>query len=263
MDLDEAARAFREFTTTIKALRTPGTGCPWDLEQDHRSLRPYIVEEAYEVLDTIDRGDDRAFREELGDLLLQVVLHAQIADDRGAFSITEVVRGISEKMVRRHPHVFGELRVSGTAEVKRNWEQIKAAEREAKGEESSAASALGRIPESLPALLRAGRLGQKAASVGTDARSLADLREKLREQFAGLQGHLQTVVDDVAGSAPAPAEAARKLNEESRRQVDSDLGNLLFILCQLARWLGLNAEDSLRACNWRFVESIRERETTA
>src|SRR6516225_8351823 len=129
MDLDEAAKAFREFVSVIKALRTPGTGCPWDLEQDHRSLRPYLVEEACEVIDTIDRGDDRAFREELGDLLLQVVLHAQVADDRGAFCITDVVRGIAEKMVRRHPHVFAGLRVSGPAEITRNWEQIKAAER--------------------------------------------------------------------------------------------------------------------------------------
>src|SRR3954470_6081166 len=113
MDLDESAKAFRELAAVIQALRTPGTGCPWDLEQDRRTLRPYLIEEAYEVLDAIDSGDDRAFREELGDLLLQVVLHAQVADDRGAFSITEVVRGIAAKMVRRHPHVFGSLQVSG------------------------------------------------------------------------------------------------------------------------------------------------------
>jgi MazG family protein len=130
MDLDEAARAFREFVAVIRALRTPGTGCPWDLEQDHRSLRPYLLEEAHEVLDAIDRGDDDHFREELGDLLLQVVLHAQVADDRGAFDITAVVRGIKDKMVRRHPHVFGSVKVSGSDEVRRNWEQIKAAEEE-------------------------------------------------------------------------------------------------------------------------------------
>ncbi len=132
MDLDEAAKAFRELVSVIKALRTPGTGCPWDLEQDHRSLRPYILEEAQEVIEAIDQGDDRSMREELGDLLLQVVLHAQLADDRGAFTITEVVQGITEKMIRRHPHVFGSIRVSDSAEVKRLWEQIKAAEREAK-----------------------------------------------------------------------------------------------------------------------------------
>src|SRR6516162_1738916 len=105
--MDEATAAFRELVTVIKALRTPGTGCPWDLEQDHRTLRPYLIEEAYEVLDAIDRGDDSALRDELGDLLLQVVLHAQLADDRAVFSITDVARGITEKMVRRHPHVFG------------------------------------------------------------------------------------------------------------------------------------------------------------
>jgi len=128
MDLDEAAQAFREFVAVIQALRTPGTGCPWDLEQDHQSLRPYLLEEAHEVLDAIDRGDDSDLREELGDLLLQVVLHAQVADDRGAFAIADVVRGITNKMVRRHPHVFGAERVSGPDEVRRNWERIKAAE---------------------------------------------------------------------------------------------------------------------------------------
>src|SRR5436305_2931008 len=102
MNLDEAATTFREFVAVVKALRTPGTGCPWDLEQDHLSLRPFLIEEAYEVLDTIDRGDDRGLREELGDLLLQVVLHAQMADDRGAFCISDVIEGVTRKMVLRH-----------------------------------------------------------------------------------------------------------------------------------------------------------------
>src|SRR5438874_14224 len=121
MNLDKAAQAFREFVAVIQRLRTPGTGCPWDLEQDHHTLRPFLIEEAYEVLDAIDRGDDRAVSEELGDLLLQVVLHAQVAADRGAFSIAEVIRGIERKMVRRHPHVFGTMEVDGSAEVVRNW----------------------------------------------------------------------------------------------------------------------------------------------
>src|SRR4051794_24257203 len=181
MELDEAAQAFREFVAVVRALRAPGTGCPWDLEQDHRTLRPYLVEEAYEVLDAIDRGDDRAFREELGDLLLQVVLHAQVADDRGAFSITEVVRGIAEKMVRRHPHVFGSVRVSGSAEVVRNWAQIKAAEKGAG--EASQAAAFARLPEGLPALLRAQRLGEKAAKVGFDWGSARAAFDKARDKF--------------------------------------------------------------------------------
>src|SRR5438067_723138 len=116
MSLDDAARAFREFAAIVRALRTPGTGCPWDLEQTHQTLRPYLVEETGEVLDAIDRGDDRALQEELGDLLLQVVLHAQLAADRGAFTITEVIDDIAAKMVRRHPHVFGGALVSGSAE---------------------------------------------------------------------------------------------------------------------------------------------------
>ena len=131
MKVDEAAQAFREFVTVVRALRTPGTGCPWDLEQDHRSLRPYLLEEANEVLDAIERGDDSSLQEELGDLLLQVVLHAQLAADRKAFSITEVVQGITAKMVRRHPHVFGSVKVNSVEEVKQNWEHIKAAEKQA------------------------------------------------------------------------------------------------------------------------------------
>src|SRR5947209_3038469 len=146
MDQDEAAKAFREFVSIVKALRTPGTGCPWDLEQDHHTLRPYLTEEAHEVIDAIDRSDDRDLQEELGDLLLQVVLHAQLADDRGAFSITEVVRGITAKMVRRHPHVFGSVRVSDAAEVGRNWDQIKAAEARGEGGVRSPADALDRVP---------------------------------------------------------------------------------------------------------------------
>src|SRR4051812_38268239 len=116
MSLDEAAQTFQEFVAVVQALRTPGSGCPWDLEQDHQTLRPYLLEEANEVLDAIDRNDDQSLQEELGDLLLQVVLHAQLAADRGVFSITEVVRGITAKMVRRHPHVFGSVKVSSVEE---------------------------------------------------------------------------------------------------------------------------------------------------
>lgn len=229
MDRDEAAAAFRDFVAVVQALRTPETGCPWDLEQDHRSLRPYLVEEAYEVLDAIDRGDDPGLGEELGDLLLQVVLHAQLADDRGAFSITEVVRGIKEKMVRRHPHVFGTERVSGAAEVVRNWDAIKAVEAGAKGGSPSHAAALARIPAGLPALHRAQRLGEKAVKRGSAVDNRATL-DAVRDGLDRLE----------AGAAP--------------EELEKELGEVLFALCQVARRLGVSAEDSLRAANRRFVE---------
>ena len=131
-DFDAAAAAFRELVEVITKLRTPGTGCQWDLEQDHRSLRPYVIEEANEGREAIDKNDDAGLQEELGDLLLQVILQSQVADDRGAFSITEVVRGITEKMVRRHPHVFGAAKVNDAADVVHLWEQIKTAESNAR-----------------------------------------------------------------------------------------------------------------------------------
>jgi MazG family protein len=253
MNLQEAAQAFREFVEVIKALRTPGTGCPWDLEQTHPTLRPYLVEETHEVLDAIDRGDDRSLQEELGDLLLQVVLHAQLADDRGAFSITEVVRGITEKMVRRHPHVFGSERVSGAAEVLRNWEQIKAAERQARGAVSPA-GALARVPESLPALLRAQRLGEKAAKAHRDWHSVSELLGAVRRELAGLEEGVRAATDGRPEAAAAPAEGAGRIADEQRARLEHGLGDLLFALSQLARWLGLSAEDSLRASSRRFVD---------
>jgi XTP/dITP diphosphohydrolase len=248
MDLDAAATAFREFVTIIKALRTPGTGCPWDLEQDHEKLQPYLVEEAYEVLDAIDGGEDRALCDELGDLLLQIALHAQIADDRGAFSITEVICGIARKMVRRHPHVFGSVQVQGADEVVRNWEQIKAAEAEETGGFSHPTS-LDRLPKGLPALLRAQRIGEKTARAGFDWTSLPSVLAKVREEFAELEKAIQVAINDL----PATKQAGQTLPEEVRAPLEHELGDVLFSLCQLARWLNLSAEDDLRACIKRFV----------
>ena len=253
MDLGEAAHAFREFLAIIKRLRTPGTGCPWDLAQDHRSLRPFLIEEAYEVLDALDSGNDRAFREELGDLLLQVVLHAQVADDRGAFSITEVIHGIEAKMVRRHPHVFGSTQAADAAEVVKNWDQIKAAEAAEKGHDPSPAAALARLPEGLPALQRAQRLGEKAAKHGFEAGGADALLDKTRAAL--------TLVEEEARSA-LPAESAKAaalcLPAEQRERMERTMGEILFNVSQLARCVGVSAEDSLRACNKRFVEQLRD-----
>jgi MazG family protein len=259
MDRDEAAQAFRDFVSVIKALRTSGTGCPWDLEQTHATLRPYLVEEAYEVLEAIDAADDRALREELGDLLLQVVLHAQLADDRGAFSIADVVRGITEKMVRRHPHVFGAAQVSGSAEVLRNWEQLKAAEAGGKPGDQSHAAALDRVPEGLPSLLRAQRLGEKAARVHPDPASVGDFLAEVAEGFAKLEEEARAIPP----AGPAPPATGQVLPDELRARLEQELGDVLFGLCQLARRLGLSAEDSLRACNRRFVDGVRRLEQGA
>jgi MazG family protein len=258
MDLDQAAKAFREFTAVIKALRTPGTGCPWDLEQTHHTLRPYLLEEAYEVLDALERGEDTSFRDELGDLLLQVVLHAQVADDRGAFSITEVLRGITEKMVRRHPHVFGDQRVSGSAEVVRNWETIKAAERQQA--DGAAGAGVARIPEALPALLRAHRVGSRAAAAHADAGSLGEVLATVQAAMAEVEEEVRVAGDGVTETAATPAQVARQVPAEIRARLEKQIGQVLFNISQLARWLGLSAEDCLRDCTRRFVEELGVRQ---
>jgi len=263
MDLDESAAVFREFVSVIKALRTPGTGCPWDLEQDHRTLRRYLIEEACEVLDAIDAGDDGALREELGDLLLKVVLHAQLADDRGAFSITDVVKGISEKMVRRHPHVFGTDRVSGAAEVLRNWERVKAAEAEEKGADASPTASVGKLPATLPALLRAQRIGEKLTKAGHDVASADEALDKAREAFAGLEELIRGAERAAASASDGPAQAAQGLPGDAGVCLEERFGDLLFSLCQLARSLGLDAEDSLRATAGRFADRFRRLEQRA
>jgi len=259
MDLDEAAAAFQKFASIVQALRTPRTGCPWDLEQDHRSLRPFLVEEAYEVLDAIDRGDDSAFRDELGDLLLQVVLHSQVAADRGAFDITGVIRGIAAKMVRRHPHVFGAVQVSGAAEVVRNWEQIKAAENQGQGGASPVAR-MARLPKGLPALLRAQRVAEKAERAHFEAGSAAALLGKVREELARLEELIPSPGDGLPAMETDRPEDGRDAREEPPSRLEEGLGQVLFGLCQLARRLGLNAEDCLRSHTQRLVDHFRDTE---
>jgi MazG family protein len=235
MSLDKAAEAFAEFVGVVKALRTPGTGCPWDLEQTHLTLRPYLIEEAYEVLDALDAGHDAPLCEEFGDLLLQVVLHAQLAADRGAFTIADVICGITAKMIRRHPHVFGAVKVNNAAEVMQHWERLKAEERGDSG--PSAAESLERLPAALPALARAQRLGEKAARTHVDFGSIAQAIQAARGQLDRLEA-------SVNGAASEPA----------RAEFDIELGDLLFTLCQVARKVGIQAEDSLRASDRRFID---------
>jgi tetrapyrrole methylase family protein/MazG family protein len=211
----------------VARLRAPEIGCPWDLEQTHQSLIPYVIEEAYEVVDAIEADDSASLTDELGDLLLQVALHAELADQSDEFEWNDVVRTLSEKLVRRHPHVFGEVQVSGARDVVRNWDQLKAAERV---HEPPPASALDGVPKSLPQLKRAAELARKAAKAGFDWPTRAGTLDKVREELAEL------------------LEAS---NLDERRE---ELGDLLYILAKLAQQEGVDPEEALRAANRKFAE---------
>ncbi len=226
--------AFEELVRIMHRLRSPG-GCPWDREQSHASIKPYLVEEAYEVVEAIDAGDDRELRTELGDLLLQIVFHAEMAAERGAFGITEVIAAISEKMVRRHPHVFADTQVSGADEVVRNWSRIKAEERRSAPD----SSALAGVPRGMPALLRAQRLGEKAGHAGFDWPDVAGVVDKLREELAELEHAL------AAGD---------------RQEAEAELGDLVYAATSLARHLGFSAEDALTHAADRFSDRFRHME---
>jgi tetrapyrrole methylase family protein / MazG family protein len=221
----------------VARLRAPEIGCPWDLQQTHRSLTPYVIEEAYEVVDAIEEDQGpAALAEELGDVLLQVVLHAEIADQSDEFDFNDVVRGLSAKLVRRHPHVFGEVEVRGAADVVRNWDMLKAAE---KAGQPPAASALDGVPRTLPALRRAAELSRKAAKAGFDWPNREGTLDKVREELAELL-------------------AAESL-EERREEV----GDLLYILAKLANQEGVDPEEALRAANMKFTRRFQALEQIA
>jgi tetrapyrrole methylase family protein/MazG family protein/ATP diphosphatase len=214
-------------------LRDPQAGCPWDLEQTFATIAPYTIEEAYEVADAIERGDLADLKEELGDLLLQVVFHSRMAEEAGAFSFDDVARAINAKMVRRHPHVFGEETYASLAEQKVGWETFKAQERGAKGR---AASLLDDVPVGLPALTRAVKLSKRAARVGFVWPSVKEVMEKLHEEVEELERELE------AGDV------------EKARQ---EMGDVLFVVANLARTLDVDPEDSLRFANAKFASRFR------
>ncbi len=253
---EKLAQTFLDFVKVVKALRTPETGCPWDLEQDHRSLRPYLIEESYEVVQAINSGDDAELCDELGDLLLQAVLHSQVADDRGAFNVGNIIKSVHDKMVRRHPHVFGDGSAATSEEVLKNWEQIKTQEKQEKSAAQSRADRLASIPQELPALLRAQRLGEKAAKVRFDWSNIQGVLEKVHEEFAELLDELKEVpgLDAEQGE---PGDPRRALSQEKFSALEHELGDVLFSLTQLARWLGISAEDALRSGGTRFIERFR------
>ena len=225
---------FAELVETMHRLRAPG-GCPWDAEQTHASLKPYVVEEAHELCDAIDLGDDRALRDELGDVLLQVVFHAELAAERGAFAMGDVVDAIREKLVRRHPHVFGDVEATSSAEVLANWAKIKRGERtrpdEAGGPGPASKALLAGIPRGMPALLRAHRLGERAGAAGFDWRDASGARAKVHEEVGEL-------------------EEAERSNDPTR--IEEEIGDLLFAVASYARLRGANAEMLLQAALDRF-----------
>ena len=209
-------------------LRDPQGGCPWDLEQTFATIAPYTVEEAYEVADAIERGDLSDLKEELGDLLLQVVFHSRMAQEQGAFDITDVARAISDKMIRRHPHVFGDHAYEDLSAQVAGWEQLKAQERQAKAK----TGVLDDVPTGLPALTRAVKLTKRAARVGFDWPTAHEVLDKLREE-----------TDEIAVEIEAGDLA--KAREE--------LGDILFVCANLARKLDVDPEDALRATNAKFT----------
>ncbi len=218
---------FEDLAAIMDRLREPG-GCPWDREQDFSTLRGYLLEECYEVVEALDGEDYPALCEELGDLLFQIVFLARIAKERGRFDAAEIVRGIAEKMIRRHPHVFGNARADTSDDVLRNWEQIKREEKAS----APAASVLSGVPRGLPALLKAQRLGTKAARVGFDWEADEDLMRKIEEELDELRSGVENG------------------DPESVRE---EIGDVLFSLAMLARRRGVDPEAALESANRKFT----------
>ncbi|RME89411.1 MAG: nucleoside triphosphate pyrophosphohydrolase [Anaerolineae bacterium] len=218
--------SFEAFQEIVAHLRAPD-GCPWDRQQTHQSLRTHLLEEAYEALTAIDREDEAAMREEFGDLLLQIVLQAQIAGEEGAFTMSDVLRDIHAKIVRRHPHVFGDLEVKDVDRVLLNWEKLKEAEREANGE-AAEKGLLDGVPLALPALTQAQEYQARAARVGFDWPEIGGVLEKIAEEIREVQ------------------------QAEDGDALAAEIGDLLFALVNLARWKGVDAESALREANARF-----------
>lgn len=242
-------RVIEDLLAIMARLRAPNGGCPWDVEQTFATIAPYTIEEAYEVAEAIHRGDADALRDELGDLLFQVVFHARMAEEAGSFAFADVVESICDKMIRRHPHVFGEASVADAAAQTQAWERHKAAERAAvasiapNGDDDTPASVLDDVPHALPALLRGHKLQKRAALIGFDWPDAAGALDKLDEELAELR-------EAVAADASADA-------------IADEMGDVLFCCANVARKLGLDAEDIMRHANRKFERRFRQVEAFA
>lgn len=234
----------------MEVLLSP-EGCPWDREQDHRTLRPYVIEEAHEVCEAIDHGDMEDLCGELGDLGLQIVFHAALAKRDGHFNIDDVYNKICDKLVRRHPHVFGETTADDAGQVLRNWEAIKRQERVEKGEGETRPSALDGIPVALPALQRAQRIQAKAARVGFDWGDVGPVLEKIREELAELEAEMLPLKDQIG--APVNQSSSPTLSSQDKLRMEGELGDLLFALVNLSRFLHIDAEQALQGTNQKFI----------
>jgi len=259
-------KKLEKLVEVVAALRDPETGCPWDLEQDHNSLKPYIIEEAYEVLDAIDSKNDDEFADELGDLLLQVVLHSQLANERKAFNVEAVIEKITDKMIRRHPHVFGDGTAKDSSEVLSNWEEIKASEKKdssIKGVNNKFTEILNNIPKNLPALLRADKIGGKSAKFNFDWDKCDDVFKKVKEEIGELEQEYKKLRSENLALDHTKPLTAKNLTPEQKNKLEHEIGDLLFSISQFSRWLGLSAEQSLRTCNNRFINRIKHAEANS
>jgi MazG family protein len=241
---DRVGVRFERLVEIMRTLRAPD-GCPWDREQTHASLRPFVLEETYEVLDAIDRGSPAQLKDELGDFLFEAVFLAQISDEAGDFTIGEAIDAICDKLVRRHPHVFarrGSDAALTSGEVIEKWEALKARERAAAGEPPRTRTALSGVPQTLPALLQAYEVGSRAAAVGFDWARAADVLDKIEEEVAELRAEVQSR----AAGHPARDE--------------EEMGDLLFAIANLSRKLGIEPESALRRANAKFRERFEAME---
>ncbi len=253
----DAGRAIAALLQLMARLRDPQRGCPWDRQQTFRTIAPYTIEEAYEVADAVERGEPGRLRDELGDLLFQVVFHARMAEEKGWFDFAAVASGIREKLIRRHPHVFeGADGAADAGELSRVWEEQKARERAEAARTAGTGdhSALADVPRALPALTRAAKLGRRAARVGFDWESASQVRDKVLEEVRE--------IEDAIAAGEAPGVAADEASAPDPRLVE-ELGDLLFAVANWGLHLDIDPEEALRAANAKFERRFRRMEALA
>ena len=250
--MSEAERAITALIDLMRQLRDPQSGCPWDQKQTFATIAPYTIEEAYEVADAIEKGEPQKIRDELGDLLFQVVFHARMAEERGWFDFAQVADSIHDKLVRRHPHVFAGKAVDDESQLSLNWEEQKARERGNVG-------TLADVPRGLPALVRAAKLGKRAGRVGFDWPDARGVREKVLEELREVDGAV------AAGAAPTGAAVTSPAGTGGGAppEVVEEIGDLLFAVANWSRHLKVDAEEALRAANSKFERRFREMEALA